>query len=62
MNEKSDALRPVAGNGLLDRRAFLRGGAALAAFFAEIDAAVADAGESSAGLSCRSSSASPFQS
>ena len=26
-----DALTPVAGNGLLDRRAFLRGGAAMAA-------------------------------
>ena len=32
MNGKSDALRPVAGNGLLDRRTFLKGGVALAGY------------------------------
>jgi len=32
MNHRSDELPPVAGNGLLDRRAFLRGGMALAGY------------------------------
>lgn len=32
MNGKSDALQPVAGNGLLHRRAFLKGGVALAGY------------------------------